>query len=70
MEHQVGVVGLGHGFAQGSDGTKAEEEALEGSQVQISVSQCIIMQKSSCLDVMHGAFKVKTKMSLTICLGL
>ena len=48
MEHQVGVVGLGHGFAQGSDGTKAEEEALEGSQVEISVSQCGIMPNPSC----------------------
>ena len=51
MEHQVGVVGLGHGFAQGSDGTKAEEEALEGSQVQISVSQCGIMPNPSCCDL-------------------
>lgn len=50
MEHQVGVVGLGHGFAQGSDGPKAEEEALEGSQVQILVSQCSIMPNPSCSD--------------------
>ena len=72
MEHQVGVVGLGHGFAQGSDGPKAEEEALEGSQVQISVSQCNIMPNKSCsvLTVKHRVFKVKPTMALRVCLGL